>query len=88
MEASTPRVAPAAVIKLFTTMDGVDPKMLQAIETGTYVVDPHAVADAILRRRQNLTEARRLSMLITGQIDYPPAGYAQFDEPSAGADVA
>jgi hypothetical protein len=88
MEASSPRAASAVVIKLFTNMDGVDPKMLQAIETGTYVVDPHAVADAILRRRQNLEEARRLSVLVTGQSDNASIWRAQFDEPSAGMDVA
>lgn len=88
MEASRPRAASAAVIRLFITMDGVDPKMLQAIENGTYVVDPYAVADAILRRRQNLDEARRLSVLITGQLDYPAVGRSEFDEPSADMDVA
>jgi hypothetical protein len=81
-------VASAAVIKLFTNMDDVDPKMLQAIENGTYVVDPHAVAEAILRRRQNLTEARRLSMLITGQRDHPSVWRPELDDPSAGMDVA
>ncbi len=76
------------MIKLFTNMDGVDPRMLQAIENGTYVVDPHAVADAILRRRKNLTEARRLSVLIAAQRDEPAIWGAQFDDPSADADVA
>jgi hypothetical protein len=61
--------------------------MLQAIENGTYVVDPHAVAEAILRRRKNLTEARRLSMLITGQRDHSSVWRPELDEPSAGMDV-
>jgi hypothetical protein len=88
MEASTPRAASAAVIKLFANMGNVDPRLTQAIETGTYVVDPRAVADAIVRRHRNLDEARRLSMLVTGQLDHDAACRAEFDEPSAGMDVA
>jgi hypothetical protein len=37
-------------------MDGVDPQLVQAVREGTYVVDPRAVADAIVRR-----EGRRLA---------------------------
>ena len=33
-------------------MDGVDPQLVQAVRAGTYVVDPRAVADAIVRREQ------------------------------------
>ena len=88
MEASAPRAASAAVIKLFTRLDGMDPTLVKAIEAGTYVVDPHAVAEAILRRRANLEEARRLSVLVTGQRDQPAVGRTEFDEPSAGVDVA
>ena len=50
MEPSPPRAAAAAVIRLFATMDGVDPALLRALEEGTYVVDPLAVAEAMLRR--------------------------------------
>jgi hypothetical protein len=88
MEASAPRAASAAVIRLFATMDGVDPALLRALETGTYVVDPHAVADAILRRREQLAEARRLAVLVAAQLDDPAAGATDLDEPAAGADVA
>jgi hypothetical protein len=88
MEASAPRAHAAAVIRLFA-MDGVDPALLKALEDGTYVVDPHAVAEAMLRRRDQLAEARRLSeMLIAAQVDEPAAGPADLDEPAAGADVA
>jgi hypothetical protein len=88
MDGSLPRAATAAVIRLFATMDGVDPALLKALEQGTYVVDPRAVADAIVRRRQNLTEARRLSrMLVSAQVDDPAAGLPRRD-PAAGADVA
>jgi hypothetical protein len=89
MEASATRAASAAVIRLFATMDGVDPALLKALDQGTYVVDPHAVADAMMRRRGQLAEARRLSaMLITGQFDGPAFGIAQPGDASAGADVA
>jgi hypothetical protein len=31
-------------------MEGVDPQVVQAVRDGKYVIDPRAVADAILRR--------------------------------------
>jgi hypothetical protein len=89
MEASPPRAASAAVIRLFTTMDGIDPALMKALEQGTYVVDPHAVAEAMLRRREHLDEARRLSgVLETAKLHGPAAGPSQHDAPAAGADVA
>lgn len=88
MEASGPRAASAAVIRLFATMDGVDPTLLKALEEGTYVVDPHAVAEAILRRHERVAEARRLAVLVAAQLDDAAVDGAQLDEPSAGADVA
>ena len=88
MEASASRAATAAVIRLFATMDGVDPTLLKALEEGTYVVDPHAVAEAILRRHEQLAEARRLAVLVAAQLDEPAIGCAELDEPAAGADVA
>jgi hypothetical protein len=70
-------------------MDGVDPALLRALEEGTYVVDPRAVADAMLRRRERLAEARRLSqVLIAAQVDDFAGGRSELDEPAAGADVA
>jgi hypothetical protein len=88
MEASRPRAATAAVIRLFATMDGVDPTLRNALEQGTYVVDPRAVAEAIVRRHQDLAEARRLSrVLVSAQIDAPAIGGEEQD-PAAGADVA
>ena len=89
MKASSPRADAAAVIRLFATMDGVDPALLRALEEGTYVVDPRAVADAMLRRRERLAEARRLSqVLIAAQVDDFAGGRSELDEPAAGADVA
>ena len=89
MEASVPRVTSAAVIRLFPTMEDIDPALLEALERGTYVVDPRAVAEAIIRRHEQLAEARRLSaVLVAAQVDDPPVGGAQPGSGSAGADVA
>ena len=89
MEASPPRAASAAVIRLFATMDHVDPTLLKALEQGTYVVDPHAVAEAIFRRHEQLAEARRLSaVLVAAQVDDPPVGGVQPEGGAAGLDVA
>jgi hypothetical protein len=88
MEASVPRAASAAVIRLFVTMDGVDPALLKALEHGTYVVDPRAVADAIMRRHERMAEVRRLAVLVATQLDEGAVGGPHLDEPAAGADVA
>ena len=89
MEASPTRAASAAVIRLFSTMDNVDPALLAALEQGSYVVDPRAVAEAIVRRHEQLAEVRRLSaMLVAAQIDDAAVGGAQAGNGSAGLDVA
>ena len=89
MEASPRRADTAAVIRLFATMDGVDPALLKAFDEGTYVVDPHAVAEAMLRRREQLAEARRLTkVLVAAQVDDDAVGPEDLDDPAAGADVA
>ena len=88
MEASAPRAASAAVIRLFATMDGVDPALLKALEEGTYVVDPRAVADAIMRRHERMAEVRRLAVLVAAQLDEGAIGGAQPGDSAAGADVA
>ena len=88
MEASAARADAPAVIRLLSTMDGVDPTLLQAIENGTYVVDPHAVAEAMLRRRERIAEVRRLAVLVAAQVQDGTVGSDDLDAPSAGADVA
>ncbi|HEX8076107.1 MAG TPA: hypothetical protein VF545_14120 [Thermoleophilaceae bacterium] len=43
---------------------GIDPELMRRVAAGEYVVDPHAVADAIVRRSVERREARRfLGML-------------------------
>src|SRR3954469_20976890 len=88
MEASAPRAASAAVIRLFATMDGIDPALLKALETGTYVVDPHAVAGAIIRRHRPMAGVRRLAVLVAAHLDEGAVGGTQPGDASAGADVA
>ena len=88
MEASQPRAAAPAVIRLLATMDGIDPTLAQAVANGTYVVDPHAVADAMLRHSRNAVEARRLSeVLVSAQLDERALGVTQ-RQPGTDADVA
>jgi Anti-sigma-28 factor, FlgM len=89
MKASAPRTGAAAVVRLFAMMDRVDPALRKALEDGTYVVDPYAVAEAMLRRREQLAEARRLSkVLVATKVDDGAVEGADLDEPAAGADVA
>jgi hypothetical protein len=45
-------------------VNGVDPQLLKSVREGTYVVDPHAVAGAILRRREDRREAGRLAGML------------------------
>jgi hypothetical protein len=61
----------------------VDPDLKRRIAAGDYVVDPHAVAAAILRRGAERAEARRLSrMLVAGELDRLSGGR---DEPGPRA---
>jgi hypothetical protein len=60
----------------------VDPELRRRIAAGEYVVDPHAVAAAMLRRNADRAEARRLSrMLVAGEVDGIPR---RPDEPEPG----
>jgi hypothetical protein len=53
----------------------VDRDLKRRIAAGEYVVDPHAVAAAMLRRGAERAEARRLSrMLVAGELDRLSAG--------------
>ena len=64
-------------------MEGVDPQLVQAVRQGTYVVDPAAVAEAILRR-----ERRRLADVLEAvQLDDLPARVAE-DDPGTRPDAA
>src|SRR3954471_239435 len=88
MEASAPRAASAAVIRLFATMDGIDPALLKALENGTYVVDPRGGAEAIVRRHEQMAEVHRLAVHVAAQLDEGAIGGTQLGDSSAGADVA
>ena len=48
---------------------------MRRVAAGEYVVDPHAVAAAILRRRADLVATRRLSrMLVSGELHWGAVG--------------
>jgi hypothetical protein len=54
---------------------GIDPELMRRVSAGEYVVDPHAVAEAILRRGADRAAARRISrMLVAGELDRPSVG--------------
>ena len=59
-------------------MEGVDPQLVNAVRLGTYAVDPHAVADAILRR-----ERRQLADVLEAlDVGDPPVRVAEDDSGS------
>jgi len=60
------------------SLQSVDPELVRRITGGEYDIDPHAVAEAMLRRRAQLSELRQLSrMLVAGQRDGRPSGRKQ-----------
>jgi hypothetical protein len=88
VNSSAARPTTAGPVRFVVAMEDVDPALVQALAQGAYVVDPRAVADAIVKRHADLLEAQRLSrMLVSAQIDRPPVLPEQH-EPAAGADVA
>jgi hypothetical protein len=59
-------------------MQTIDPDLVRRVAGGQYEIDPHAVAEAMLRRRARLNEVRQLSrMLVTPEIGFPPSGRKQ-----------
>jgi hypothetical protein len=60
----------------------IDPELMRRVTSGDYVVDPQAVAAAIMRRGADRAEARRLSrVLVAGERDGFPAAA---DQPQSG----
>jgi hypothetical protein len=53
-------------------MQTVDPDLVRRVNGGDYEIDPHAVAEAMLRRRARLNELRRISrMLVASDVEHP-----------------
>jgi hypothetical protein len=48
-------------------MSGIDPALRQSVLEGTYVVDPEAVAGAIVGRLSDVRTARRLSRVLVAR---------------------
>jgi hypothetical protein len=54
-------------------MQTIDPELVGRVAAGEYEIDPHAVAEAMLRRSARLNELRRLSrVLVAPSFDLPP----------------
>lgn len=50
-------------------MQAIDPDLVRKVAGGEYEIDPHAVAEAMLRRCARLDEMRELSrMLVSGDL--------------------
>ena len=62
MTAGDPRRSDAR-FNVVLAMSGVDPLLVKAVREGTYVVDPHAVADAMIKRHESLRLAAMLEAL-------------------------
>jgi hypothetical protein len=74
--------------KVVPSMERVDPHLVQAVRQGSYVVDPRAVAEAMMRRRAQRDAARRLAAVLeSGELDGGSAGIAE-DGSGPRADVA
>jgi hypothetical protein len=59
-------------------MQAIDPDLVRRVAGGEYEIDPHAVAEAMLRRRARLNQLRELSrMLVAGEGQLPPCGPEQ-----------
>lgn len=53
-------------------MQTIDPDLVRRVAGGEYEIDPHAVAEAMLRRRARLNEVRHLSrMLVASEFELP-----------------
>jgi hypothetical protein len=62
---------------------GIDPELQRRVRAGEYAVDPHAVADAIVRRAAERAGTRRLSpVLVARELD---GLAAPVEQPDAGA---
>ena len=74
--------------KVVLPMGRVDPDLVKAIREGTYVVDPHAVAGAIIARQERRAEAQRLATVLeAGERNGGPVGGSD-DESGPLPDVA
>jgi hypothetical protein len=59
-------------------MHTIDPDLVRRVAGGQYEIDPHAVAEAMLRRRARLNQLRQLSrMLVASEFELPPSGAEQ-----------
>jgi hypothetical protein len=59
-------------------MQTIDPDLVGRVAAGEYEIDPHAVAEAMLRRHARLNELRQLSrVLVPSDVKRASAGPEQ-----------
>ncbi|HEY2603421.1 MAG TPA: hypothetical protein VGI67_17820 [Thermoleophilaceae bacterium] len=59
-------------------MQAIDPDLVRRVADGEYEIDPHAVAEAMLRRSARLNELRRFSrVFVAGDVELPASGREQ-----------
>jgi hypothetical protein len=66
--------------------NGIDPELMRRVAAGEYVVDPHAVADAMLRRSAERHEARRLLRMLEAREGDRPSVRSDKPQPGPGGD--
>jgi hypothetical protein len=69
-------------------MSGIDPALRQSVLEGTYVVDPEAVAGAIVGRLSDVRTARRLSRVLVARERDASSVRPEERKPLAGPDNA
>ena len=69
-------------------MSGIDPALRESILDGTYVVDPDAVAGAIVGRLGDVRTARRISSMLVAEERDARAIRPEQREPRSGDDRA
>ena len=61
------------MFRMLVVLSGIDPPLARSLAEGTYVVDPRAVADAMLQRESDRAAAQRLSrVLVTAKRHRAP----------------
>jgi hypothetical protein len=85
---SQPRPRPSGARVKVVPMAGIDPQLLTAVREGTYVVDPRAVAEAMIGREARRREVERLAAMLEARERDGIAGCGPEHDAGPCADVA